>query len=444
MKQVILTHGGAWAQNQLTKIAYGYDSDAQVFFANHCEETDNTNLTKYFECYYKTGLPNSYQCNSKDQEHIKRCRFLRELPESEAYLFLLSMKQAWLDVLSETKPKAVISEAIDSYVISTLEENCKKLDIQFIGLVASFINGYFRITKYGELNISRQPSLEEIDIAIEMLLKENYKPSFLSKNIKIKTLENWTKNIARYFINRIKIVLPKLWKRNHIHGSFITSRKNLHFIPRFFLGDNSWKDKVKHNNLPIIFIPLQHVPEATIDYWCSNLELINYESCLIGLIEKHNESFTFLIKEHPNIIGFRHPRLYSKLKSLKNTIIIPTKESATHITKICDAVLVWTGSVGFEAALRGKPVITMCDSYYIFGDFFKVISNKTDTKILLDFITEMGEGIITQETQRSMVKHLLSGLLKGNLYFSKKKKNNFDEKEYIDIGREIKQHYHET
>src|SRR5690606_8161969 len=98
---------------------------------------------------------------------------------------------------------------------------------------------------------------------------------------------------------------------------------------------------------------LQHVPEATVDYWCNDLSVIEYERTLLEVVTHRSSDFHFVIKEHPNVLGMRHPALYDKLNTIEGVTICPTNVNSNTLVAASDAVLVWTGSVGFEAALRG-------------------------------------------------------------------------------------------
>ena len=69
--------------------------------------------------------------------------------------------------------------------------------------------------------------------------------------------------------------------------------------------------------------------------------------------------------------------------------------------------------IGLGSALRGKPVLTVCNPYYVFGDQFKKIDENTpDSEILEHLKSNTGE--LSKNTKYNLVANLLSGLRKGN------------------------------
>ena len=153
-------------------------------------------------------------------------------------------------------------------------------------------------------------------------------------------------------------------------------------------------------------------PEATIDYWCKCLDDIAYEDKLIAIINSMAEGFHFLIKEHPGVIGGRGVKMYELLSNLENVTFVPTETNSNELIEESDAVLVWTGSVGFEAALRGKPVLTVCSPYYAFGCKFKKINEHTKKSEILEHISN-NSAVLNYKDKYDLVADLLSGFRLG-------------------------------
>jgi hypothetical protein len=97
---------------------------------------------------------------------------------------------------------------------------------------------------------------------------------------------------------------------------------NLHFIPNFDFGNKKWREKLESSDMKKIFIPLQYSPEATVDYWCENDYLVNYEESIAKYIDKLSKDFIVLIKEHPAVVGHRSPKNYKKIINQKNKNIV--------------------------------------------------------------------------------------------------------------------------
>ena len=125
-----------------------------------------------------------------------------------------------------------------------------------------------------------------------------------------------------------------------------------------------------------------------------------------------SDSFHFLIKEHPGVIGGRGIKFYKSLSHLENVTFVPTEANSNELIEESDAVLVWTGSVGFEAALRGKPVLTVCNPYYASGRQFKKIDeHSTEVEILKHISGNSAK--LNYEEKFDLVANLLSGFRLG-------------------------------
>ncbi len=376
-----------------------------------------------------------------EKEWIARCRFLRGLPEEKALTYLRSMRKAWDELLDHYRPVAVFSEAIDSYVISTLENSCSAKSVPFFGLVTSFINGYCRVTRYGEIGTARNPSANEVAAGYELLTDIDYQPAFLAQRSQHRKVvfKAWMKNWARFFYCSGKMILPKNRERNHIVGAFHTSRSNLHLWPRLDIDDEDWIQKLESSSLSSVFVPLQFVPEATIDYWSEDVNLIMQDDVLVDFIGMRAKQLQFVVKEHPNAQGLRLPRLYDRLKKIENVVLVPTTTPVQQVMRHIDSILTWTGTVGFQGALQGKPVFNFCKAYYVEGRFFKVIDVSETVEAMRAHIERVSSQTISKDEQLRLIAYTLSGLVPGALRFGHQfsKPTKDEETRYRDIGAEI-------
>jgi len=412
----ILCHVGPWCIEQYSAIAHFIDLNSNIVLMSHFLEVDETKMAKEYYENLKSEIDIDNIINPDD--FIKRCRVLRSLTKDEALLHLFSMKKAISDALDRERPDIVISEVVDQYLIDLLRFECKQRDLPFFGLVVSFVNGYFRITSRGEKGENRSVSQVEVEQAIKKMESLNYIPKFVLQSsnnsglyapILKKVVSNWVR-IPYFFFKRN---FSKQRYNYHYWASQISAMNNFHILPSFWLGEKNWRDEVGKDNKITIYHPLQMYPEATIEYWCECLDDIEYDKKLISIIHSMKESFHFLIKEHPNVIGVRELGLYKTLSKLDNVTLVPTNINSNEIVEMSDSVLVWTGSVGFEAALRGKPVLTICDPYYATGNKFKKINESTPNEETIEFIKNNSEHL-TQEGKYNLVSNLLSVLRPGH------------------------------
>lgn len=389
--------------------------NADVIMISGHISCDETGMASRYYDFLEAHKGSNNVVSDNDLDMIKRCRLLRAIELDVARKHLDSMRSAISEAFDAAQPDLVLSETIDSFLMDLIYAECIKRNIKFIGLVPSFINGYFRITARGEYNHLRTPSKEEVNRVLALLEEKNYHPAFLIDSRKwphFSVIKRWARNLIKppYFI--IKRIISGERFNYHYWATQIVSLQWFHFFPRLSLGDPAWESKLKSVTKPIIYVPLQMIPEATVDYWCNNLDAVDYDNTLIQLIEHFSNDFIFLIKEHPNVLGFRNPAIYRKLASYSNVLLCPTHINSNRLVELCSAVLVWTGTVGFEAALRSKPVLALCDAYYMSGRKFKVITPTSPASEIINFIKH-DTSPLSAEEKRSMVEFVLSGLVSG-------------------------------
>lgn len=343
---------------------------------------------------------------------ISRCRLLRSMPLFEARRHLFAMASAVDKLISSSAPDAVVSVAIDSFVIDLLRFFVEKQGGVFVGLIPSFVNGYFRATVRGELDFLRSPSEDEVLSVLSLLNEKAYTPSFIGgalRSPKKVAMTRWAKTLIKPVVFRLIRALPRYRYNYHYWASQIVADRDFSLFPVVSLGDSKWRETLALSDKPLVYAPLQMHPEATVDYWSGGTSAANYEDCFLGFIEKLGEFYSVVVKEHPGVVGLRSPSFYKKIKNIRNAILIPTFEPSNDVLSIADRVMVFTGSVGFEAALRGKVVISPCKPYYAFGDRF-IDVNECDTS---SDIYARVERKISEKVDDGYAKELTRNLLKG-------------------------------
>lgn len=66
------------------------------------------------------------------------------------------------------------------------------------------------------------------------------------------------------------------------------------------------------------------------------------------------------------MLGARKTTFYSSLLDLPGIVSVPPLEFSNDVAAIADVVLMGSGSVGIESFIRGKPIVTYCDTSFWF------------------------------------------------------------------------------
>ncbi|MGY8818128.1 MAG: capsular polysaccharide export protein, LipB/KpsS family [Pseudomonadales bacterium] len=412
-----LCHAGPWSDVYLSSVVRHISTKNICTILSAHKKSDQSGMWDAYYAYLSEYRNVKFSATTEDEEIIVRCRLLRNIGRDESLLHLNSMRDAIRIVFDRHQPDIVLSETIDSYIMDLMYSESLKRDIPFIGLVTVFVNGYFRVSARGEHNHLRAPDAQEVSDVLQVLENKSYLPDFVRKDKKspnLSILRKWIRNIIKIPYFFVKRYISGDFYNYHYWQSVIISKQWLHICPRLEIGNDNWLESLTAVSKPIIYVPLQMIPEATVDYWCATTDVINYDNALLGFIDSHEE-LHFLIKEHPNVIGYRNPFLYDRLSKFANVTICPTQVASNLLFDHYDAVLVWTGTVGFETVLRGKPALCFTHPYYFPNeDYFKLIRLDTSSAQIVDYIEQWGNGL-SVEQKRDLVSHLLSGVDKGRL-----------------------------
>ena len=405
-------------KSQLYSLAKLIRPKYQVKIISEYNPIDETGLNKIY--YQNLNLyKKKFFAKKTENEIILRCRLLRNIKKSEAIKHLNAMAFAINKVFKKEKPNLIFMQTVDNYISHILYLISKKRKIKFIGIVASPINNYFRVTSLGEKSFNKKFNLNNNRKIFKDYLKKNYIPFFNQKSVtspKKYIFLRWIRNTIKIIYFYILRVISLDFFNYHFWATYLVSRMNFNlFLPKD-PGDYNWKKKIskKKNNL---YIPLQMYPEATIDYACENLKFLDYYKVLNKFINTHYKNFNIFIKEHPNIMGFRPSGFYESLSKDKRITVIPTYEHSNSVLENVNCTLVWTGTVGFDSLLKGVPVISFCNPYYASGKRFLKISENTRKNAINNHINKFKTKKISPAEKKEIFFYLAKQLFKGNYKF---------------------------
>lgn len=412
-QKTILVYARPWNVTQMEHLAKGvWGSDAILAVASEHKKVDKCGLASRFaELFEKTNDQSTTRLLSPAEaaDVILRCRLLRNIPPKQANRLLVAMETTLDEILTTVQPSAMLSLTIDSYVMDVFAILCHQRRIPFIGLVPSFVKEHFRITTRGEYVRSRDVTNDQIEQALESLTVEDYRPDFLvqsSKEMNKQMWRLWVRNLPKPLWFALLRMKQGEKLNYHYWASQIVSKKFWSIWPKRLEGISGpdLSDLANDAGPGLIYIPLQMSPEATIDYWSADTDWIDYEQVILKLVRKYQNKWRFLIKEHPNLLGYRSRGFYAALRAEPNCIMVSPKVPSNDLVSISDGVMVCTGTAGFETILRGKPTLSDSEPYYAPADEVLPIS-------ALD--GDLPAPKVSSNDQRRHVEYLLRGILPG-------------------------------
>lgn len=418
----ILCYVRPWNADQFKYLAEKIEPNSHVVKCSEHVSGDEAGLREGYYRYLKKGKFLAFddvpEISQNDfQDIILRCRLLRKLSKDSARMHVVAMALSIRDVFAKFKPGSVYSVIVDSYVIDLLRVFSLINRVEFVAFIGTFVNGYYRISSRGDRTFNPDPEINFIEVAKAKLLRSDYVPAFNSKSLsspRRSVYKRWAANLAR---------IPYFWLKRYLTGdrynyhywaSQLIAMEQFNLLPPSDPGAASWREKVGAAKKPSIFIPLQMFPECTVDYWCQNVNMIKYYEALDCVIDSLSKDFHLVLKEHPSVMGSRPANFYSQLKKDHRVTVVPTYTSSNEVLGKVDSVLVWTGTVGFEAILRGIAVFGLATPYYAYGDRFIDVSESLDVFEMTRHIERCKLNPITVTEQEELLGFLGKQLYKGN------------------------------
>lgn len=115
-----------------------------------------------------------------------------------------------------------------------------------------------------------------------------------------------------------------------------------------------------------IYYPLHVEPELSLllyaPYWTNQYPVVQ------NIAQSLPQGVCLYVKEHPALLGSRPLSYYDRMSKIPNVRLISPFVDSHKMIRQSEGIVTITGTVGLEAILMGKPVITFGDVYYNFFD----------------------------------------------------------------------------
>ncbi len=404
--------------------------DDVKFMSDHKGEEEICIMEHYYQA--KQDIKNKIAApkNAFDFEGIViRCRYLRSLEKKRALATAKAMCLGIERIVETYQPDVIFGMVMDSYVLDIIDQVMRKKNSQYIGFLNNMINGYSRLTSRGELIQLSEPSVAMIEKTLSELSMDDYIPNmqkdfmwstsplsmYFTKFIKEKI------KIIYYFFKKIVDRDPDNFYYNTVAAKSCMSCRSLDqiFFRRF--EEKKWDDllqSAKSEGKLIVYMPLQFYPECSIDYWGTKNHFSSFYSVVKKIIANSYKNIIILVKEHPSAMGLRKSEFYEQFSGNENVILTPFDVSSNDVIEQSDLVLTWTGSVGVEALMRNKPLVTFGEAYYDPGYGILQLDEEAQLlnleQILVDYFNQATYDKNT--LKKDVVIHMLKGLIPGYIF----------------------------
>lgn len=297
----------------------------------------------------------------------------------ERKILYYKMLGYWHGVIEKFKPDAVIFSTIPHTVYDYIVyELARHLNIKTVMFEDTWVSD--RLIMYNDWREGSKKLLSEI----EKNKNKNFSTDDLSQDIKdyylkqtdpkhdatpIYTSFYKSSNSGLNFLKKKALVVVQSIKE----GRFF-SRVVLFFYRKFKsnLRKEYKKFAVKPDySKPFIYVPLSFQPERTsspqADVFVNQILMIEILSAALP------KGWLIYVKEHPTqwllrggtrYFTSRYPGFYSRISKIRNVFLVPIETSTYELINHGKAIAATSGTAGWEAILRGKPMLNFGYPWY--------------------------------------------------------------------------------
>jgi hypothetical protein len=354
---------------------------------------------------------------------IARCRLLRWLPKRKAAAMALAMADAFEKVLDAEQPAVIVAFPMDRYVSDVLERVGARRGIPFYELTASAVPDMSMLLYRGQL-ITRaaDPPAELVEKIVHEIADPLFTPAYV-QGAKRFTPVKWLRVFAYFRLRGWFFKGLSLVKRDPLGLHYLDAQAFLGHKPRLAdvrvckMVEEDWRAKAEAFLIEKrLFIGLQLFPEASIDYWIDDLDVIQHEDLLFDVARAFTGAgYVILVKDHPLQFGFRQVALLDRLKTLPNVVIVPYEVSGNEVLDACGVNFTCTGTLGLQAALTGKKSITT-SCYYTTAEDFILFNHRSEIANLPKRVEASAPPADLAARQRRIITHLLKGSFESDFF----------------------------
>lgn len=400
---------------------YGNDTLPDLVAAGIPADTVRT-LTAFLRTFDVNAEPDLAYLREKEAEYgdpnlylmVAGCRFIGSFEHRKALRLLEAGFRLFEQQFDEFRPDAILSDGVACTMSYIQYAIAQKRGIPFLTLAAARVNDRFYIIR------NRRDRYERVEE-----LFEQYKQRGLPEHLRQQAQDfldafRGVKQRPKYYLEYAQP--PKV-----DFASLRTIRELLHrrsLDPDNYLLQSPWAalggrvTRLAKNYLfdpghfeqPVpgekfVFFPLHFQPEMT------TLVLGPYAVNQVAVVENLAKTLPIdhrlYVKEHKASLGRREMGYYRRLRRIPNVRLISPYAHSHDLIKQSSAVCVISSTVGWEALLYEKPVVSIGDVFYNAYDgvqcvdryaalpaaFARAIhAHKPDTDLLLKYIAANIEG----------------------------------------------------
>lgn len=307
-------------------------------------------------------------------EIVDRCRLLRNVDRAQAEKLVHAMAIALAHHIDAFRPDALISQMVDEYVSHTFAVLAKKRSLGYLGYCAGYFPGTSLLLADAHGRPYNWRAADDLEVSERL---ERVSGVTFRQTYNLGAGYSWGRHLKSVLRYRVKLLWFAIrgrvekdpWNLHYRVTPYIAERRHLRDFPGAGLFSANWQADLdalrqRRPDAKIIYMPLSYFPESTIDYWVLDRRMIDYAAMIQTIAATLSRDDIVVVKEHLHMMGARDTNLLKALNGMEGVVSVPPLELSNAVVARSDTVLLGSGSPGIEATIRGKPVVTFCDTSY--------------------------------------------------------------------------------
>ena len=283
----------------------------------------------------------------------------------------------WASLLDDHRPVAVMNELVAIEISEVLLIECRARNIRYLAGMNCLVDDHFYwlrnpLSLSGEYLRDIEPGTTALELAkkyVQQVRERDYKPFYVMNLSDRRSL----KPLA---VAAIKLIVWSLRKTiSTAFGSFQYEMYDEEYAKRLVVYLKSFTRSYDGlADLPagkeVVYFPLHQEPEATLNYMSEFYS--NQAATIENILKCLDVTQVLVVKEHPVDKGSLLRRKFWNLRANCSALyFFPAELHGREVLAAAHRVVTLTSTVGWEAALIGKPVYVLGQIFY---DRLKVVT----------------------------------------------------------------------
>jgi hypothetical protein len=348
---------------------------------------------------------------------VARCRVLRSL---NADLALKMIGAMWLtveEVLDREQPDVALSFVVDRYIVDLFERSLARRGLRYVGMTTGPVPNTFMFMSRGEYTPVREPSEAEIEAAVATLIEPTFAPTYVTRRRFGLTefLRAYARLTTRWLVfEALRHIRRRPYDFRYLSARGFRVRLRDWGLMGYFRRD--WRKVLEQTPFERrVFIGLSVNPEAAIEYWVSNLDLVDYRAVLQKLVNVLSAAgYRVFVKDHPTQFALRQVEVFSEIAEHQAVTFVPYNVPGQWLVEQCATTFTWTGTVGLQAAMAGRCAVVEANAYYAVDGLFVPVRGPEDLEELPHRLERFTPDLPLAEARIALARHLLRSSVPGN------------------------------